>query len=158
MTLLRPVAEREELGDPREVPDLIEDDPSPWAFSTGAYEVAEGLFSRLAVARRLSDLLRESIREGGEESADLVRLQALLAFGVEIDRVIAGQRVVVAVDDGQRLQMPGFSGADLLIAQVTPELVASAPRQSPARDSHPAQLRLLPRRADVLEGGGIRDY
>lgn len=153
-TLLRPIAEREEFGDAREEPEFIDEPLSPWMFDRDAYEAADKVLAGLVVGRRLSDLLREARREGGEAAADLVRLQAVLAFGgAEPHRLEGGGRILASIDDGKVLDVLGFSGADLLVGEIQPDL---ATRPAPtvtaaAREIAPVQIALLSRRREQRE-------
>jgi hypothetical protein len=145
-TLLRPIAERDELGERRSELEFIEEPVSPWTFEPATYEAAERVLSGLGVARRLSELMREARRAGGEEVVDLVRLQAVLAFGGgEVSRLSIGETILASVDDGALLDVPGYGGSDLLVGELVPDRTHRT-AVGEALEMPPAQLTWLARR------------
>jgi hypothetical protein len=152
-TLLRPITERAETGDLRDDPEFIDDPVSEWSFAPETVEVVDTLLDSLAVPRRLSDLLREARRDGGDDAAELLALEVLLAFGGrDLERLADGEPVLASVDDGRPLTDPGFAGADLLVGLLAPDIAALPTAGVPAHTPGPAvQLRLLPRREQEAE-------
>jgi hypothetical protein len=157
-TLLRPIAERAEVGEARAALEFVDDATPDWAFAAGTVELVDELLSDLPVARRLSDLLREARARGGEDAADLIRLEALAAFGGrDLSRLAGGEAALASVDDGEILHLEGFAGADLLVGLLEPDLLSRAPVRLPSAASGPAvQLRLLPRREPTEKAEAAR--
>ena len=152
-TLLRPITERAETGDLRDAPEFIDDPVSEWSFDPAVVEAVDGLLDSLAVPRRLSDLLREARREGGEDAAELLALEVLFAFGGrDLERLAAGEPVLASIDDGRPLTDPGFAGSDLLVGLLAPDIAARpAPGPRAGASGHTVQLRLLSRREQETE-------
>jgi len=120
--LLTPPAERDDLGG--ELPDIelapvVEAD----VFDEYLWEHSDKILLTDTLPRRLSVLLEEA-REQDPDLPHLIALRALHAVGPEISTVArqGDERVLVAVDDGTRLDDSTFGGADLLIGYVSVSL------------------------------------
>lgn len=113
--LLTPPAERDDLGE--ELPD-IELAPMPEAevFDEYLWDTSDNILLTDALPRRLSALLDEA-RRFAPDLAYLIALRALHAIGPAILTAArhGDGRVLVAVDDGTRLEDAEFGGADLLV-------------------------------------------
>jgi hypothetical protein len=113
--LLRPAPERTDLGEGLPEPEL-EPLPDPEVFTAEQWRRAEELLDVAEVPRRLSGLLADA-RVVDAELPMLVMLRALHAVSPEVGtaRRQGDGRILIAVDDGTRLDDEGFGGADLLV-------------------------------------------
>ncbi|OHV69593.1 hypothetical protein [Pseudofrankia sp. BMG5.36] len=113
--LLRPAPDRTDLGESLPEPEL-EPLPDPEVFTAEQWRWAEELLDVSEVPRRLSGLLADA-RAAEAELPRLVMLLALHAVSPEVGtaRRQGDDRILIAVDDGTRLDDEGFGGADLLV-------------------------------------------
>lgn len=114
--LLTPTQERDDLIANVPEPDLIPL-PDPDVFTEEQWARAEELLEVAEVPRRLSGLLTAA-RGMDPELPRLVMLRVLYAVSPEIGMALrqGDQTVLLAADDGTRLDDPEFGGADLLVA------------------------------------------
>ncbi|MEU3356159.1 hypothetical protein [Streptomyces sp. NPDC037389] len=116
--LLTPPVEREHLGAEMPEPDLVET-PDDSRFSEEQLASAMELLDLPADApRRLSGLLAEA-RRRDPELPYLVALLAVHAASPSVGTAYrqGEQSLLFAVDDGTRLDDPGFGGADLIVGK-----------------------------------------
>ncbi|GAB3048656.1 hypothetical protein GCM10027053_03730 [Intrasporangium mesophilum] len=139
--LITPPAERDELGDEVEEPELS-DDAEPDRFPDASYAALGQMLNLDPEApRRLSGMLAEA-RDRQAEDPDaedlpllvVVRVLALAAQEIGAARRHDEPSVLIAVDDGTRLQDPQFAGADLLITRA-PLVDAAAEAAAEAADT-----------------------
>ncbi len=113
--LLTPSKERTHLLDEVPEPDLVPA-PDPDVFSEELWELADVLLDLEELPRRLSGLLAEA-RAMDPDLPLLVALRVLYAVSPEVGVAMrqGDDRVLLAVDDGARLDDPELGGADLLV-------------------------------------------
>ncbi|MCO5996239.1 hypothetical protein [Actinoallomurus rhizosphaericola] len=113
--LIAPAAERDDLAGALPEPDLMPP-PDPDVFSDEQWTRADDLLDLADTPRRLSALLAEA-RADDPALPHLLLLRVLHAVSPEIGVAVrqGDDRVLVAVDDGTRLEDPEFGGADLLV-------------------------------------------
>ncbi|WP_285738973.1 hypothetical protein [Kitasatospora phosalacinea] len=144
--LLTPPVEREHLGAELPEPDLVAT-PDDSRFSEAQLEAALDLLDLPADApRRLSGLLADARSRGaalgedgedgdGEELAYLVALLAVHAASPPVGTAYrqGEERLLFAVDDGTRLDDPGFGGADLIVGSALLDAVGMAADRKDAK-------------------------
>ncbi len=145
--LLRPPPPRDLLGDKVDEPDWAEPTVDEYAFSSEAWTAADETLLDLDPPIRLSVLLENAERDVGMETADLVRLRALIATAPDLMEVRPGAAPVLAAGcDGRKFDGTSYAGDNLLVgllaadeagyaATIAPDGVPSGPTR---------QLRLLP--------------
>jgi hypothetical protein len=113
--LITPTQERDDLIADVPEPDLIPL-PDPDVFTEEQWAYADALLNVEEVPRRLSGLLAQA-RRVDQDLPRLVMLRALYAVSPELGVALrqGDQTVLLAVDDGTRLDDPEFGGADLLV-------------------------------------------
>jgi len=113
--LITPTQERDDLIADVPEPDLIPL-PDPDVFTEEQWAYADALLNVEEVPRRLSGLLAQA-RRVDPDLPRLVMLRALYAVSPELGVALrqGDQTVLLAVDDGTRLDDPEFGGADLLV-------------------------------------------
>lgn len=113
--LLRPAPERDHVVGEVPEPELQPAEDTD-AFTDEQWRQADALLDLPEVPRRLSGLLEEA-RATDPAVARLIALRAVHAYGPEVGGALrqAQQSVLLAVDDGTRLDDPEIGGADLLL-------------------------------------------
>lgn len=122
--LITPPVERDLLGEVVDEPE-IELDEEPARFPDASYEHLEVLLDLDPQApQRLSGLLADArVRQAEDPEAEdlpllvVVRVLALAAQEIGAARHHRDPSVLMALDDGTRLDDPEFAGADLLVAR-----------------------------------------
>lgn len=118
--LLRPPQTREELGPELDEPDWEVPLEDPIAFTAELWASADEILRDLDPPPRLSALLAAAEQRHGFDTADLVRLQTLVATAPDIDAVRPGaSAVLAAASDGQTFQSTSFAGDDLVVGALT---------------------------------------
>ncbi len=123
--LLRAPYERSELGE-----EIAETEFAPATtehFPPPLWQAADEILALIDEPTRLSELLARA-RRHDEQTARLLRLRCLYAYGPEFGPP-GGQprRVLFADDDAARLDDPVFAGADLLLFWLTLDTAVDAP-------------------------------
>ncbi len=147
--LLTPPVEREHLGAELPEPDLVAT-PDDSRFSEAQLEAALDLLDLPADApRRLSGLLADARRRGagldgdgtGDELAYLVALLAVHAASPPVGTAYrqGEERLLFAVDDGTRLDDPGFGGADLIVGSALLDAAGMAADRKDAKAAKAAR-------------------
>ncbi|WP_208542892.1 hypothetical protein [Nocardioides euryhalodurans] len=134
--LLTPPIERDDLGE--ELPDIeLAPATDPDVFDEYLWEQSDKILSVDGIPRRLSGLLDEA-RELDPDLPHLVALRVLHSFGPEIVTAArqGDDRVLVAIDDGTRLDDPQFAGADLLVAYAPVSLDLADPHDDAEPPTH----------------------
>lgn len=149
VALLRPRPPRDMLGDEVGEPEWAEPPIDPFAFSSEAWAAADEALAELDPPVRLSTLLSAAECDGGIETADLVRLRALVATAPDLEGVRPGVAPVLAASrDGRMFDGTTYAGDDLLVGLLAADEAGYASMVSTDGadgNSRPTrQLRLLP--------------
>jgi hypothetical protein len=116
VALLRPRPPRDLMGDEVGEPDWAEPTIDEFAFSSDAWAAADEALVDLDPPVRLSALLANAGRDDGAETADLVRLRALIATAPDLEAVRPGVAPVLAAGrDGHMFDGTSYAGDDLLV-------------------------------------------
>jgi len=125
--LLRPPQTREELGPELGDPEWESPREDPVAFTAELWALADKVLGDLDAPLRLSALLAAAEQRHGFDTADLVRLRALIATAPDLDAVRPGTpAVLAAAGDGQTFQSRSFAGDDLVVGALTADEVGYA--------------------------------
>ncbi|MBI2773068.1 MAG: hypothetical protein HYX56_01050 [Chloroflexi bacterium] len=116
--LLHEVQHREELGEPVTDPAWEEPAPDPLEFDEHTRGSVGELLDALTTPQRLSRLLVTAL-ERGFNTADLLRLRALVATAPEILATDPEQRLLIAAPIAASFRLDGFAGDDLLVGLAT---------------------------------------
>ncbi|MFJ9884498.1 hypothetical protein ACIQRW_01365 [Streptomyces sp. NPDC091287] len=132
--LLRPMPERDRLGEEIPEPDLTDTTEKP-VFSLEDWAATDALLDLRDTPRQLSDLLTEAERNAPSTAALLLH-RAVNAFNPHVGESIArgDSRLLVGVATGDRFDHPHFGGDGLLLYSapiVSPPDASDAPDPSP---------------------------